>query len=270
MKAVTTVGIKGGSGKSTFSAALSAGLTQYKLPNGRRLKPAWVWADRYSATDASGPLIASIFGSPDQRVARWLSDRGFYVLLRESLSAFASQASKSGDLDEYVFIFDTGALLVEDAARYFTPKSQAVILPWNRSSAADGLSKLTDTISTLVSIDPSSSSRTHVLLNEVPGGTSEREAWYRKRDVQDLLSVEALKKRLLTEHLQYSLMLRDLVSPRQPVLIPTLKRALSVVSPITAEVVTKSGWQIEYAPTDAAELRQHLSETEKAESAGNE
>lgn len=266
MKMLTLANYKGGSGKSTTAAGLAAALTQWVMPDSRRVRPVWVWADRYAMTPAAQAALCSVFGPPSARRAPWLEDRGIYCVLRGDLGRFATAAAEAGELDRMVFLVDTGALMVPDAARHFVPRSDVILVPVNRSSAADGSAKLLDTIDHLQrpdgpdgSPDPRAGQKIRVVLTDIPQSRSAREALLRKTDMQDIFSVPQITARLLDNGVPSSPMIADLASPRQPVQIQTLRAAIRLMSPLATEVVSLAGWNLVHAPVESApDLRTYL------------
>lgn len=266
MKCITIAAYKGGCGKSTSAASLCAALTQFKTAEGARLKPVWVWADLYGTTDMARAAVSSVFGPEDDRKAPWLADRGFYAVLRGDVGRFAQSLEERGTLNQHAFVFDTGAQLVADAARYFVPRSQVVLLPFNRSSVSDGSSKLLDTIEHLQfpdpdgDRDPEASAKIRCFFTQLPHDEKSRAALLRKKDMQDMLSIPAVYDRLMDNCVYGSPMLADMASPRQQVTVQTLRGAIRLMQPFAQEVVQLAGWSdLVFDPVvESDEMRAYL------------
>lgn len=267
VRAITVAGVKGGCGKSTLSAALATTFNRFTLPDGKPLRAIWVWADRYGENDLSSEIFDKIFGEDGERKVRWMADRGFYVCLRENLQGLARSLSARGALHEHLFVFDTGAQLVDDAAKNFVPKSDLTLLPFNRSSAADGLAKMTDTLTYIArpdgeTLDEAAYARVRTVLTAVPKDPRMRAAFMRKSDLTDFLSVSLIREKLLDEPMPVSAGAQDAASLRQELHAGALRRTHADTAPLAREVVAEAGWDdlTWTGDADAAEIRARLRE----------
>lgn len=267
LRAMTVANVKGGSGKSTLSAALASAFHRFTLPDGKPFRAIWVWADRYGDNELSEQIMTRIFGETGERRVRWMPDRGYYVCLRENLQSLAKALSARGTLHEHLFIFDTGAQLVSDAAASFAPKSDLILLPFNRSGAGDGLAKLTETLTYIArpdgeTLDEETFSRVRTCITAMPRDPRMRAAFLRKTDMRDFLSVPLVKSRLLDEPMPVSAGAADLASLRQDIHAGVLRRTHDEVAPLAREIAAEAGWDdlTWSGGADAAMIRSRLRE----------
>lgn len=247
INAILVAGYKGGSGKSTLSAALAATMFKLRTIDGEPVTPIWVWADRYAQNDLSHSILDKIFQRKEGVLWQYFADRGFGVCLRENFAAVVQALKAKDTIHRYIFIIDSGANLVRDAAATYVPVADAILLPANRSGAADGTAKMLDSLAHIGmnaegKVDPSVLDRVATVLTEVPNNPEARAAYLRKAALVDFMSVSHIKNRLLDEPMRHSPAAVDVADLRQAVNQGTLKRLHKTVTPLAREILAKAGY----------------------------